>query len=425
MSPSQLPAAATHRQVRDEGVAPERCDTIAVILDLSPWSNNKSKIIARRVSRPASSHEPARVLAKLGTYVLRDAGGRAGGWDLSNLVRALRLAWAWGVMTTTYAIQEMFRRAVVRATLAPSIHNTQPWRFVLRPGELDVYADRDRQLAVLDPTGRQLHLSVGCAVFNAQVSLAASGASPVVRRLPDPTQPSLLASIDIGDEPVDRELAALDPVIGLRQTNRRRFASGEVPPDVVDTLVAAAEHEGVILYPVEQEDDRMALARLVQRADSHEISDPAYRAELRAWTTIDPARRDGVRALVVPHVDGTAGDEVPIRDFDSQGAGALPAETRSGREQCLLVLGTSTDRPEAWLRAGEALERVWLEATRVGYVASLFSQPVEVAAVRAQLRSELRLTMHPHMVIRVGRAPVTPASRRRHVAEVLDDRTAG
>ena len=327
--------------------------------------------------------------------------------------------------TTTHAIHETFRRSVVRATLAPSIHNTQPWRFVLRPGVLDVYADRSRQLLVLDPTGRQLHLSVGCAVFNARVSLAASGTNPAVRRLPDPAQPTLLASIDVGDEAVDRELAALDPVIGLRQTNRRRFASGEVPPEVVNTLVSAAEREGAILDPVDLEDDRMALARLVQRADSLEISDAAYRAELRAWTTTDPDRRDGVRALVVPHVDGTAGDDIPIRDFDSQGKGGLPAETRSGRDQCLLILGTTTDRPEAWLRAGEALERVWLEATRAGYVASLFSQPVEVAMIRAQLRSDLRLSMQPHMVIRVGRAPVTPASRRRHVADVLDDRTAG
>jgi nitroreductase len=328
-------------------------------------------------------------------------------------------------VTTTQAIHETFRRAVVRATLAPSVHNTQPWRFVLRTGAIDVYADRGRQLTVLDPTGRQLYLSVGCAVLNARVSMAASGVSAVVERLPDPGQPTLLATIHPDAAPPDQRLAALDPVIGLRQTNRRRFASGEVPSDLVAGLVAAAGYEDAIVHPVVLDDDRMALARLVQRADSLEIADPAYRAELRAWTTTDPSRRDGVRALVVPHVDGTAGDEVPIRDFDSQGEGALPAKTQSGREQCLLVLGTNTDQPAAWLRGGEALERIWLEATRAGYVASLFSQPVELAAVRAQLRTELRLTMHPLMVIRVGRAPVTSASRRRHVADVLDDQTIG
>src|SRR6478735_3651899 len=212
--------------------------------------------------------------------------------------------------TSTHAIHETFRRAVVRATLAPSIHNTQPWRFVLRPGVLDVYADRSRQLLVLDPTGRQLHLSVGCAVFNARVSLAASGTSPAVPRLPDPAQPTLFASIAVGDEAVDRELAALDPVIGLRQTNRRRFASGEVPPEVVNTLVSAAESEGAILDPVDLEDDRMALARLVQRADSIEISDGAYGAEWGAGTPTAPDRGEGAGAVGVPHADGTAGDDI-------------------------------------------------------------------------------------------------------------------
>lgn len=127
-------------------------------------------------------------------------------------------------------------------------------------------------------------------------------------------------------------------------------------------------------------DDRETLARLSQKADELQITNPAYRAELRAWTTNYPTRSDGVRAAVVPHVDGTSGDDVPIRDFDTQGAGWLPAETRSSVRQCLLVLGTAIDSPESWVRAGEALERVWLEITRAGFVASLFTQMVELAA---------------------------------------------
>ena len=118
-------------------------------------------------------------------------------------------------MTSTYAIQETFRRAVVRATLAPSIHNTQPWRFVLRPGVLDVYADRGRQLAVLDPAGRQLYLSVGCAVFNARVSLADSGVSAAVGRLPDAAQPSLLATVEVGPGAVEFEIDALGLLPGM------------------------------------------------------------------------------------------------------------------------------------------------------------------------------------------------------------------
>jgi nitroreductase len=316
------------------------------------------------------------------------------------------------------------RVAAARAMLAPSVHNTQPWRFVLRHDVLEFYADRSRQLAVLDPSGRQLYLSGGCALFNARVSLAASGTAGTVRRFPDADHPDLVARIEIGATAApDHALAVLDPVVELRQTNRRRFASDPVPAELVATVVGAAAAEGAMLHPVVEAQDRQRLARLSQRADLAQITNAAYRAELRAWTSNDPTRLDGVRAAAVPHVDGSAGDDVPIRDFDSQGAGWLPGETRSSASQCLLVLGTEADTPQAWAQAGEALERVWLEITRAGFVASLFTQVIEVTALRARLRDELRLGMHPHLVLRVGRARVTPASMRRHLSEVLEDQT--
>jgi hypothetical protein len=209
-------------------------------------------------------------------------------------------------------------------------------------------------------------------------------------------------------------------LIELRQTNRRHFETDPVPADVVELLVASSAAERATLFAIENADDRATLARLSQRADAEQITNPAYRAELRSWTTTDEDRDDGVPARVVPHVDGSAGDDVPIRDFDSQGVGWLPAMTRSSAGQCLFVLGTDTDSPRDWVRAGEALERVWLEITRSGFVASLFTQAIEIGSIRAKLRSELRLAMQPHLVLRVGRARVTAASPRRRVSDVLD-----
>lgn len=313
--------------------------------------------------------------------------------------------------------------AAQRAVLAPSVHNTQPWRFVIDSDGLEIRADRTRQLPVLDPTGRQLLLSTGCALFNARVSLAASGYPNRVQRLPNPERHDVIARIDIDETlSVDPVLAALEPVVGLRQTNRRRFATDPVPPELVSTLLEAARAEGATLHPVVEPEDRQSLARLSQRADELLITNQAYRAELRAWTSDDAERRDGVRAAVVPHVDGTSGDEVPIRDFDTQGAGWLPAETQSTARQCLLVLATNIDSPESWVRAGEALERVWLEITRAGFVASLFTQVIEVGALRVELRHDLRLGMYPHIVLRVGRAPVTAASMRLPLEDVLENR---
>jgi nitroreductase len=314
----------------------------------------------------------------------------------------------------------VLRRAVARATLAPSVHNTQPWRFVIRGETLEIHADRSRQLHVLDPTGRHMTISCGCALFNARVALAASGYEVTVDRFPARGRPEFLVRLTLtGRYDAQPPLASLDAVVELRQTNRRRFADDPVPPEIVTGLIDAAAAEGAQLYEVVDPDQRYTLARLSQEADREQNASPAYRAELRAWTTDNPTRRDGVPSLAVPHVDGGADDDIPIRDFDTHGMGWLPVATHSSANQCLLLLGTLADRPEAWLRAGEALEHVLLEVTRNGYVASPLTQIVEIPITRARLRSDLRLDMNPHILMRVGRAPKTPASRRRRLEDVI------
>jgi hypothetical protein len=313
------------------------------------------------------------------------------------------------------------RRAAVRATTAPSVHNTQPWRLRLKDGRLDLFADRTRQLPVLDPTGRQMLVSCGCALMNARVSLAGDGLGAAVIRTRRPLVDEPLASLDVIAEPADLELAQLDPVVEVRQTNRRHFSDEPVPQALLDGLETAAAAEGAWLYIVRDPDQRITVATLSRYADDVENLNPAYRAELRAWTTDDPSRADGVPALAVPHVDGTAEDDVPMRDFDTRGVGGLPGRTASSSNQCLVLLGTAGDSPVEWLRAGEALERVLLEVTRYGFAASPLTQVTEVPSTRAQLRRELRMDGYPHVLLRIGRAPTSPTSRRRRLVEVLTE----
>jgi nitroreductase len=313
------------------------------------------------------------------------------------------------------------RRAAVRATRAPSVHNTQPWQFVLNADTLEIFADTSRQLSVLDPLGRQLLLSCGCALFNARVSLAASGYAAHVERFPDPSRVDLVARISAGPlgESPEAGLAQLDPVIDERQTNGRQLMDEHVPPDIVAMLIDAAGREGAEAFAIERPEDRLTVARLSQQADELENSDPAYRAELRAWTSDDPRRQDGVIALAVPHVDGDAQDDLPIRDVDTRGTGWLPAQTHSSADRCLLLLGALEENRVAWLRAGEALDRVLLEIARRGFAASPLTQVVEVPKTAALLRQELQLTMHPLVLLRVGRAPTMSPTRRRRLVDML------
>ena len=110
-----------------------------------------------------------------------------------------------------------------------------------------------------------------------------------------------------------------------------------------------------------------------------------------------------------------------MRDFGSEVSGQMPPMLDSGLDQCLLVIGTRTDDPLSWLRAGEALERLWLEATRLDQVVSLFSQPVEVRTTRQRLRQELGTGIWPQVLLRVGQAAPNVATRRRSLDQVLDE----
>ena len=131
-------------------------------------------------------------------------------------------------------VRTALRRAAVRATYAPSVHNTQPWSIRVGHERLRINIDRTRQLPVLDPTARQMMISVGCAILNARVALAADGIDVEVAHFPEPAHPDLAADSTSGRDPVrDPALAALDSVLEASQTNRRRFADDVVPAEML------------------------------------------------------------------------------------------------------------------------------------------------------------------------------------------------
>ena len=318
----------------------------------------------------------------------------------------------------------LLEAAADAAVLAPSVHNTQPWRIVVHRDRLELFADHSRQLTVLDPLGRALAQSVGAALFNARVAVAAAGRAVRVERPADPADPGPVAVLRPVDGPADPALAALAPAVRRRRTNRRRYTTARVPEDLLRLLVAAAAAEETTLVPVTREEHVRLLARLTQQADGLQNADPAYRDELRRWTGRDPGAGDGVPASAVPHVDGRRHDALPVRDFDTAGAGQLPAEVGSGTDRTLVVLATSRDDPAAWLRCGEALERVLLELTTRGWVAGPLTQAVEVPVTRTQLRAALTWDAHPQSVLRIGRAPATSPTPRRPRATVVGNSAA-
>jgi nitroreductase len=317
---------------------------------------------------------------------------------------------------------------VEAATLAPSVHNTQPWRFVVgdnagHTATIELYADRERSLPALDPTGRQLLVSCGAALLHAQIGARSLGLSLETSLLPD-ADPDHLATLTLrpGQPPSDED-QELSAATRLRHTQREPFDTRSVDPAVLDRLRAAAAREGGWLHVVERRDDQITLAVLLAQAEHIEQSDPKYREELHSWVRpVNSPARDGVPASALPHTAGPARhSEVTVRDFDLERTMQELRDSPTDERPTVVILGTDADTHKDQLLAGMALARVLLEATRAGVVASPLGQVVDLPGTRTQLRQQLTLLGEPQMLLRIGYGAPAAATPRRPVSDVLTD----
>lgn len=270
------------------------------------------------------------------------------------------------------------RTVLTLATQAPSMHNSQPWRWRVGPDSLSLFADPSRRLSHADPDRRNLLISCGATLHHCVVALAAAGWCSKVQRLPDPSDSDFLAAISVSAQPPGELDILLAGAIGRRRTDRRTYSSWPVPWGNIALMGARAARAGVLLRQVE----------------------PLLRLDLPAPTFASPA---------LPQPD------------------TGPAAQDNG---VLVALGTPNDDDLARLRAGEATSLVLLSATALGLATCPMTEPLEIPAARDAVRADVfGASAYPQMMMRFGWAPPDaeplPATPRRPLLDVADWLIAG
>ncbi|MEV7182309.1 hypothetical protein [Kitasatospora sp. NPDC093679] len=311
---------------------------------------------------------------------------------------------------------------VSAAVAAPSIHNSQPWHFKLRPetSTLEVRAVGERKLPQTDPRGQALYVSVGAAVFNLRVAARHLGWAPEVRLLPDPAEPDLLAAVEL-DRPALVTLpstAELYDAIWHRHTIRTPFTGPPVPPAVLAELVAAARAEETTLdIPGPEETER--LLHLTAEAERTNTTDIRRRIESRAWIQEPGGPPLGIPRRALGPQD--AAGHLPVRDFSAiDPTDHLPPAAFEAHP-CLAVLSTHQDRPVDWLRAGLALQHVLLVATVHQVRASMLHQALEWPHVRWATRDPSHGPGCVQMLLRLGYGPEGAPTPRLPLADSIDE----
>ncbi|MDH3317463.1 MAG: nitroreductase [Gammaproteobacteria bacterium] len=308
------------------------------------------------------------------------------------------------------------------AVLAPSSHNTQPWRFMLGDEFLELCPDRTRALPVVDPKDRALTISCGAALGHLQVAARYFGYRPITETFPDPKNAELFARIRLGEsvEPSSKD-ARLFAAIKNRRTTRRRYDDRPLPESLVKDCSEAAARASVELRFMADPGVRSDIATLISQGDRIQFADPAFRRELGSWVhSKRAASHDGMsgEGFGMPDVLSSVGAMV-IRTFDLGKGVAAKDQEIAANSPTLALLATHGDEPEAWLRVGQVLSHVLLNATASGVTAAYLNQPIEVDALRPRLREVAGVKGFPQILMRMGFGPKLAPTVRRPVDEVL------
>jgi hypothetical protein len=315
----------------------------------------------------------------------------------------------------------MIKNVVQPACRAPSLHNSQPWRWVADDGGLHLFADRARIGHHTDSTGREVIISCGAVLDHLRVAAAGAGWRAAIERLPNSNDPNHLATIEFREMDFvsdhERELAE---AIKHRRTDRLPFAA---PPgwDEFEPIVHSVIDDHVVHLDVIDDNGRPALAtvsRLTERLRHHDAS---YEAEMLWWTGYsDPHEGIPPTALV-------SDAEAARVDVGRQFPAGVHGHRRPGIDRdhsLVLVLSTYDDSRDNVLRCGESLSAVLLECTAAGLATCTLTHMIEIHSSREAVRRLTGRVAEPQVLIRVGRAPrhewPPPPTLRRALSDVLE-----
>ncbi len=323
-------------------------------------------------------------------------------------------------MTRTTVDIEVIKKAILLACRAPSLHNSQPWRWLVGGGGVDLFSDQSRTLPSTDSSGRETVISCGAVIGHFRVAMAAAGWNSNVDRFPNPNMLDHLATVDFS--PAHYVTAAernRADAIMLRRTDRLPFGA-PADWDSFERVLFSAFDRTTARLDVLPDEARPDLAEASRLTESLRRYDQYYHDELRWWTQ-SFSLFEGVPHSALVSEEENARVEVN-RQFPAGGHSDRRPDLPADQAKVLVLSTPDNTRGDA-LNCGEALSTVLLECTMAGLATCTLSHITELAESRDIIENLIGDAGFPQLLIRVGQAPALgetpPPTPRRPLTEVM------
>ena len=330
--------------------------------------------------------------------------------------RALRRPAGVGLTDRDLRMRELVRCA----TLAPSSHNTQCWRFHLEKRSITIAPDLSRRCPVVDPDDHHVFVSLGCATENLVHAALAQGLRADAR-----FDPSGAGAIAVSLDPTRASTTPLFDAIAERQCTRGDYDGKPLSSEELRLLEQAGTGRGVNVLMLTQRPELERVLDYVLAANTVQLNDRAFIAELKTWIRFDAD--EALRSADGLFTATTGNPALPrwlggrLMDWAVTPSSENERCARQMRSSAgVAVFVSDVDDKAHWAEAGRCYERFALQATALGIRNAMLNQPAEVAAIRAQFAPAFGLgARRPDLVVRFGRGPARPWSMRRPVGDVL------
>ena len=322
------------------------------------------------------------------------------------------------------ALNALIGHLIPPAILAASAHNTQPWKFKVGDDYVDIFVDWNRHLSVSDPSLRELYISIGCATANMLVAARYWDYQPALSYFPDgeaKNKPAARITLTPAGNSSGSNTADLFAAVGNRRTDRTIYDKKRLTPEEKEAM-PTTRNQSVIL--VEDENAIQKIAALTEQATLRTLSRKDFKEELSHWVRNSwTYQHDGMPGYAM-------GIPAPLSLLSPIMVRLVPIHKQEGpktREQmnsssAVAVIVSAADTTADWIKAGQNLEQVWLEATAAGLAAAPLVAAIEAGKdTRQELQKILNTKLYPQSILRIGHAghQLLRSSPRRTVEECL------